>query len=296
MNQTRYLATGLLSLLVSFTLFTATAFAAEDSSPHWFTPDAKDLVYLQTNTGVVVIMLSADTAPTHKQRFKDLIKDGFYDGKHFYRVIEGFVAQGGSNEENQPFALASPLKAEFYRSPIPNATVVVEPDAVHAPSTGFLHGMPVGIDDKNDQFWHAHCPGTVAFARDVAKDTATTEFYIVLGQAPRHLDKNMSVIGRVLTGMEHLQQLPRGERDKGGVISSPTARSKIISAHLGDTIPVQEQRYFRIQSATHPDFQQKVANARTLNNAFFHDKSLTPRTIDVCYYQTQVKEITEKHP
>ncbi|WP_414830932.1 peptidylprolyl isomerase [Alteromonas sp. H39] len=284
-----YLVTGLLSLFMSLP-----AFSNDFDTTYWFTPEAKNLVYLKTHTGEVVILLSGDTAPTHKERFSDLVEEGFYDGKYFYRVIEGFVAQGGSNEENQPFALASPLKAEFHRSPIPKKTVVVEPEAPHAPATGYLNAMPVGIDKNNNQIWHTHCPGTVAFARDVDKNTATTEFYVVIGQAPRHLDKNMSVIGRVLLGLEHLQRLPRGAREKGGIINAPDTPSRIISVRLGTQLPAEKQRTFRIQTATHPDYQQKLANARNLDNPFFHDKSLTPRTIDVCYYQTSVEEITAK--
>ena len=288
--------TNMAGLLLSLVLFgphvAATDLAEASTDEHWFVPSPENLVHLKTDTGDVIIMLSADTAPTHKERFIDLVKDGFFDNQHFYRVIEGFVAQGGSNEENQAFALASPMKSEFFKSPIPEDTVVIEPNAVHAPQTGFLNGMPVGTDTANNQLWHVHCPGTLAFARDTGKDTATTEFYVVLGQSPRHLDKNMSVIGRVLSGMEHLQQLPRGNRDNGGVISAPGKKSRILSARLGSALPEEKQRIFRIQRGSHPDYLQKVANARTLDNAFFHDKSLTPRTIDVCYYQTKVEEIT----
>lgn len=291
MKHVTYIAGVLLSLVLFGPHVAATA-VAENMEDHWFVPLPKNLVYLKTETGDVVIMLSADTAPTHKERFIDLVKDGFYDNQYFYRVIEGFVAQAGSNEENQPFALASPMKSEFFKTSIPQNTVVVEPNAAHAPQTGFLNGMPVGTDTASNQLWHVHCPGTVAFARDTDKDTATTEFYVVLGQSPRHLDKNMSVIGRVLSGMEHLQQLPRGNRDNGGIISIPGKKSRILSARLGSALPDEQQRAFRIQKGSHPDYLQKVANARTLDNAFFHNKSLTPRTIDVCYYQTKVEEIT----
>ncbi len=279
-------------LAVLFTLLIAPAVTASDET-HWYQPQQKNLVYLQTTTGEVVMVLSDAVAPLHKQRFIDLVKSRFYDNRYFYRVIEGFVAQAGSNTEQQAFDLATPLKAEFVRSPVSEAFIPVEAAAPHAPETGFIQGLPAAVDKAADTQWLIHCPGTVAFARDNGADTATTEFYVVIGQAPRHLDKNMSVIGKVLTGMTTLQRLPRGNVINGGVIASPGDASKILSVRMGDTVPVDQQRQFRVQKASHPGYQRKIQSARTLDNAFFHDKSLTPRTIDVCYYQPGIEEISE---
>lgn len=281
-----------LLLLLPIDSYAEVADAAENK--HWYTPAQQDLIYLQTQSGEVVIMLSDAVAPVHKARFYDLVNAGFYNGKNFYRVIDGFVAQGGSNQEKQDFELATPLPAEFMTDEISEGFITVEQDAVHAPQTGFINGMPAGADAKANQQWLLHCPGALAFARNSEKDTATTEFYIVIGQAPRHLDKNMSVVGRVLDGMAHLQRLPRGERDTGGVIASPGSASVILSAISGDNMAPRDKRKFRVQRASHPDYQRKVALSRTLDNPFYHDTSLTPRIIDVCYYQTEVQEITAK--
>ncbi|MDC2890312.1 peptidylprolyl isomerase [Psychrosphaera algicola] len=60
-----------------------------------------------------------------------------------------------------------------------------------------------------------HCSGTVAMARGNGADSASSEFYIVIGHAPRHLDRNMSVFGRVVFGMDVVQRLPRGDKLKG---------------------------------------------------------------------------------
>ena len=278
--------------LLLFTLLSSGYANASDEN--WYTPQQKDLAYLKTQTGDVVILLSDAVAPIHKQRFYDLINAGFYDDKAFYRVVEGFVAQGGSNQDVQDFALAKPMAAEFVADAISEDFFVVEENAMFAPHTGFINGVPAGADPDTNQQWLLHCPGAVAFARNNDKDTATTEFYIVIGQAPRHLDKNMSVIGRVLDGMEHLQSLPRGERSNSGVIASPGPASAIISATTGDKKSPGERREFRIQRTSHPDYQRKVALSRNLDSPFYHDTSLTPRIIDVCYYQTEVEEITDK--
>lgn len=281
-----------LLLLLPVEINAEVADAAEDT--HWYTPPQENLIYLQTPSGEVVIMLSDVVAPTHKERFYDLVNAGFYNGKSFYRVIDGFVAQGGSNQDKQDLELAKPLLAEFVTNVISDGFITVEKDAIHAPQTGFIDGMPAGADPKANQQWLLHCPGAFAFARNNGKDTATTEFYIVIGQAPRHLDKNMSVVGRVLDGMAHLQRLPRGDRGSGGVIAAPGSESTILSAISGDNMAPADRRTFRVQRASHPDYQRKVVLSRALDNPFYHDTSLTPRTIDVCYYQTEVQEITAK--
>ncbi len=266
---------------------------AEVDKAHWYTPPQEDLAYFQTQFGEVVIMLTDTVAPTHKARFTDLVNDGFYDNKYFYRVIEGFVAQAGSNNEQQTGPHTSPLAAEFM-VPRSESFTLVEANAAHAPQTGFINGIPAGSDNKTRQQWLLHCPGTLAFARNNDKNSATTEFYIVLGQAPRHLDKNMSVVGKVVAGMRHLQQLPRGMRASGGVIESPTSQSQILSARMGDKLSPNERRTFQVQRASHPAYQQKVTLSRNLDNPFYNDKSLAPRVIDVCYYQTDIQELTSK--
>ncbi|GGW75903.1 peptidylprolyl isomerase [Alteromonas halophila] len=280
-------------LLLLLALLTTPVYS-ETNDAQWYTPPPEDLVHLNTRFGEVVIMLSSAIAPAHKARFTALVNNGYYNDKYFYRVIDGFVAQAGSNMESQDGPDKSSLGAEFV-SPVTRSFLLVEPNAVHAPQTGFINGIPAGRDTKANQQWLLHCPGAVAFARNNDKDSATTEFYIVLGQAPRHLDKNMSVIGKVLSGMEHLQMLPRGEREAGGVLASPGSDSLIVSATTGDSLAASEQRRFRVQQASHPDYQKKVSISRTLVNPFYHDTSLTPRMIDVCYYQTEVEEIAAKH-
>ncbi|MEW9798272.1 peptidylprolyl isomerase [Alteromonas sp. CYL-A6] len=258
----------------------------------WLRVPQGNLVYLRVAGGDVVVMLSDAVAPAHVARFKSLATDGFYDQRYFYRVIDGFVAQGGQGESEEGDATPAypPLAAEF-TSPLSAEFVTAEANAVYAPRTGFIDGVAAGTDGKTQ--WLLHCPGAVAFARSTDKDSATTEFYIVLGQAPHHLDKNMAVIGRVLSGMEYLQALPRGERENGGVLSDMTQRSQIQSARLGTQLPQSAQRQFEVQQASDPDFQARLNRARTLDNPFYVDKSLTPRTVDVCYYQTSVREILE---
>ena len=277
-----------IALIISFT----PSYAAEHA--HWQKLKSNNLVTLQTHYGPVTIALEPDLGPQHVARFRNLIKEGFYDDRYFYRVVDGFVAQGGSNETHEVTPKTSLLKAEF-TVPFKEAAMVVEHNDPFAPATGFYHGFPVGIDKSRQEMWALHCPGTIAFARDNEKDTGSTEFYIVIGQAPRHLDRNMSVVGRVVSGMPALQKLPRGDNDKSGFIESPPAESKIVSTYIGaakevKTSDTQNAAPFYLQLPTHSEYKKRIELGKNLESPFFHDKVYAPRPIDVCYYTTKATQ------
>ena len=255
-----------------------------DITNKWYKVPNKHIVTFETHYGDVVIALNPALAPHHVKRFRKLIKSDFYQQQYFYRVVDGFVAQGGSNESHEPSPETGNLKAEFV-TPLSSSAVVIEENDMFAPATGFLNGFPVGIDSTRNEMWALHCSGTIAFARNSEKDTASTEFYIVIGQAPRHLDRNMSVIGRVLEGMEVLQQLPRGPMENSGVIEVPSDKSQIKNSYAGNKDTSGKQYY--IQLPSHPEYQKRMKTGQTLDNSFFHDKIYSPRPIDVCYYQTK---------
>lgn len=260
--------------------------ALHSNSESWYQVPQGNTVTLSTAYGDVVIALHPSLAPTHVARFKGLIDAGFYNEQAFYRVVDGFVAQAGSNDSHDdtqfPPTLLKPISAEFIQ-PLNSNVNVVEQNDMFAPSTGFLDGFPVGIDKERKEMWGLHCPGVVAFARNSEKDTASTEFYIVIGQAPRHLDRNMSVVGRVLQGMDVLQKLPRGNMDRGGVLDDITQESKIKQAfvHANNATP-----YF-LQTPHHEEYKKRANTGRNLDNPFFHDNTYGPRPVDVCYYQTK---------
>lgn len=255
----------------------------------WRTPDTENLLYLQLETGTVVIELAPSMAPKHVARFKNLVSEGFYDGLSFYRVIDGFVAQAGDLSEERPSKNKSLLNAEFSR-PTPsksNFTLVQSPDFI-APQTGYLDGFAAGRDPETKQEWLLHCPGAVAFARDVDADSASTEFYIVIGQATRHLDRNMSSIGRVIYGMPAVQALNRANMNNlSGVIEDKTQRSKIQWAKLARDLPKKELLNVQIQEQRSEAVTKRISEAKTLSNDFFHFKG--NGNLDLCYYQLKTR-------
>ncbi|WP_164084706.1 peptidylprolyl isomerase [Alteromonas flava] len=250
----------------------------------------EQLVYITTDAGLVIIQLTDSVAPNNTQRFRDLVQEGFYDGLDFYRVIDGFVAQAGDLAETKQSAFKSPVNAEFSRSHSKNllAFEVVQSPEFLAQATGFIDGFPAGLNVNDNRQWLLHCPGAVAMARSNAADSATTEFYIVLGQAPRHLDRNMSIIGQVVYGMQVAQRFHRGDGAKnGGVIDDPAQRTRILSARMGNAVPAHKQLQLWRQNTQSSAFQQRLTNARNLTNPFYHYQG--SGNLDVCYYRPSIR-------
>ncbi|MDP5133812.1 MAG: peptidylprolyl isomerase [Paraglaciecola sp.] len=271
--------------LVSLILFAPLLFAQDE----WRTPDPNNLVYLYLETGTVVIELAPTMAPLHVNQFKSLVDEGYYDGLDFYRVIDGFVAQAGDLIKQRASTNDSPLEAEFTRSiPAKDDFIAVQSPDFMAPETGFIQGFAAGRDLKTQEEWLLHCPGNVAMARSNEKDSATSDFYIVIGQATRHLDRNMSSFARVIYGMPAIQALQRADfNNASGVIDEPIKRSKIIRAKLASQLPLAQQLQLQVQEPTSTAVQQRLAKAKTLDSEFFHFKG--NGNLDLCYYQLKTR-------
>lgn len=274
--------------LISFVL-PPYIYASEASS--WRTPELDNQVYLHTNDATVIIELAPFMAPKHVERFKILVAEGFYNGLDFYRVIDGFVAQGGDITGEKKTEHKQTLTAEFSRPITDKSQFQLEQDnEFMAPQTGYLHGFSAGRDIDVGHEWLLHCPGTLAMARGNEKNSASTEFYIVIGQATRHLDRNMSSFGRVIYGMSTIQALQRADMNSAsGVIEDPDKRSKIAWLKMAKDVPEEQRIHVQVQEQTSDTAKQRLANARTRDNPFFHFKG--NGNLDMCYYQLKTRVV-----
>ena len=266
-----------ISLLAASAVLAPVAQAQEEML--WRALDPNDLVFMDIGEGQVVFELNSRFAPKTVAQFKRLVKEDFYRGLSFYRVIEGFVAQGGDESDidvpnGQPM-----LDAEFEidRDEELNWTSV-QRDDLFAPETGFVDGFAAATDGKKT--WLAHCPGVLAMARNNEPDTGSTDFYVVIGQAPRYLDRNLTIFGRVIHGMDAVQSINRGPADQNGVIESDTARSRISRMRMGTDIPEQEQQEFYVMDTGSAGFTNYMEARRNRTHEFFHHKP--PKVLDVC--------------
>ena len=258
----------------------------------WRDVDPNNLVLIDTHYGQVAVELAPEFAPLHVARLRALVRARFYDGQSFYRVIDGFVAQGGIGEgDEKKLAHWPPLKAEFDRPVGDDAafTPLGSPD-LFAPEVGHVNGFPAGRDAQEGRTWIVHCPGTFAFARDSAPDTAATEFYIVIGEAPRRLDRNLTAFGRVISGLQYVQKLKRGDPDvDNGVIKPGRGRDPILRVRLAADLPEKMRPHFQVlrtDSDSFADAKQKRMNPGT---SFL--VRLPPPVLDVCLMPVAVRRV-----
>lgn len=197
---------------------------AQSSASDWRRPDPDNLLLMQLPGGPVLIELAPAFAPRHVANIQKLARERYYDGLAVVRVQDNYVAQWGDpNAEAENPALRRPmiegqpqLPGEFSR-PIAGLELSPLPDGdVYAPGVGYYQGFPVASSRKLGRAWLAHCYGMVGAGRgDTADSGSGAELYAVIGHAPRHLDRNVTLVGRVLQGMENLSSLPRGHGPLG---------------------------------------------------------------------------------
>lgn len=214
--------------------------------------DAMEALLAEPETSLVVVELFPDFAPNHVQRMKTLAQEGFYKGREFQRVIDGFVAQAGGLP-GQPAGGDSgkpDLKAEFTARLGPEVTMTEAQDShMVNPSVppmgrsraGFYHGAPVGYqpaaqaqlsaDGKRDA-WLLHCPGTASMARPQNEDGANFQFFLMRGAAP-FLDAQYSAWGRVVHGQDVVETITTGE--------PPDNPDTIQSMAVGSDLPESQQ-------------------------------------------------------
>jgi peptidylprolyl isomerase len=137
----------------------------------------------------------------------------------------------------------------------------------YAEFSGTIEGFPVA--SSGDQVWPVHCYGMVGVGRNLSPDAGTgAELYTVIGHAPRHLDRNIALVGRVVEGIENLSSLPRGTGPLG-VYEKPEQRVPIVSIRLASELPETERPHLQYLSTESASFAA-YANARAnRKDAFF---------------------------
>jgi cyclophilin family peptidyl-prolyl cis-trans isomerase len=150
--------------------------------------DLENTLYLDVPAGRVVIELKPDLAPNHVARIKELARQGFYDGIAFHRVIEGFMAQTGDPRGDGTGGSGKKLKAEFSKA--------------------------------------KHVRGTASMARAQSPDSADSQFFICFEPAP-YLDGKYTVWGQVVSGMEHIDAIKKGDAADNGTVRDPDCIVKI---------------------------------------------------------------------
>ena len=256
------------------------------ASPEWVPIPAENLLLIDTEKGPVTVELNPAFAPEHAARMRALSASGTMDGQRFYRVIESFVAQGGLKDEAAIEDWAT-LENENDRPYGGERFVPLGNEDLFAPEVGHIDGFPVGRNADLEQEWLLHCPGAMAMARDTDPDSGSTEFYIVL-DAQRYLDRNLTIFGRVIDGMEHVQALKRGERAiENGVIQPPEKGDLIERFRVASDLPEDERPAWEKMDTTSEAFEAFKTSLRVRDNEFFYRKP--PEVLDICSFTAPVR-------
>ncbi len=257
---------------------------AESAADDWRTIPAEETLVIEMERGAVTVALSPSLARKHVEQVKRLAREGFYDGLSFYRVIDGFVAQGGDPFSEKKIRTAKKkMKAEFETEGDNISFAALSDVDGFAPVSGFVSSLPAGHDENAGTYWHLHCAGAFALGREDGRDTASTEFYVAL-QPQRYLDRNLSVFGRVIDGMDRLQSLRR--------VNPPETKDddigeEIISIRVASDIPESDRVTWEILDSARPVFAEYAEARRNRPESFFHYR---PEHLDVCQLPVPVRK------
>ena len=261
---------------------------APDSA--WRTPSPDDIVVMEVGTAKapVVFELAPRFAPAHAANIRAMVRGGYYDGLAILRVQENYVTQWGdpgdppmadnAKEKPLPDAARPRLPVEFATAlkGLP-FTPLKETDG-WAKENGFVEGFPVAIDRERNIAWIAHCYGVVGSGRGTAADSSNgSSLYAVIGQAPRGLDLNIPVVGRVLSGMENLTAHPRGQGNLG-FYKAGEPRPPLVRARLLSMIPEAERPTVTVLRDDTPTWAQWMEARRHRTGWFVHD----PARVELC--------------
>jgi peptidylprolyl isomerase len=247
----------------------------------WRTPDPADTLYMELPAGRVIIELAPQFAPHHAANIAALTRARFFDGLSITRAQDNYVVQWGDAESKNPLGEAQRTLAAEFERPLRGLapfTRLPDPDT-YAPEVGFVAGFPAAADPTTGRAWALHCYGMVGAGRDNDVDSGGgMELYVVIGQAPRHLDRNITLVGRVLRGMEYLSVMPRGTGALG-FYEHPEERVTIRSLQLESDVPAAQRTPLQVLRTDTPTFQAYVAARRNRIEEWF---KVPAGRIDVC--------------
>ena len=243
------------------------------SDEEWRALDPENTVYIELPSGVVVMELAPGFAPRHAANVKALVRAGLFDGGAINRSQDNYVVQWGRRSlpegQSLPEGIHSRLPLEAEVTNLPDHFTPLPDGDVYAPQAGFVQGFPAGRDPGTGSTWMAHCYGVVGVARSNDPGSGSgAALYVVIGNAPRHLDRNLTMVGRVVSGMEHLSTIPRGTAALGRYESQSDWVS-FAQVRMGTEVPRAERLDREFLRTDSQSFQDLILAARSRHEAFF---------------------------
>lgn len=238
----------------------------------------------------VAIELAPRFAPAHVGNIRALAGAGWFDRTAIVRVQENYVAQWGdaSGAVAFPLGFERSVKVDYSLGGLPPAFDALPFADSYAPATGYSGGWPVATDGR--AHWPVHCHSMVGAGRENPPDVGNgAELYAVIGHAPRHLDRNIALVGRVIDGMQHLSALPRGTGDLG-FYKTRAERARIGGSRLASDLPPAERPRYQVLRTDSPTFDAWVQARANRRDRFFVQPA---GGIDICNAMPPIRRIAD---
>jgi peptidylprolyl isomerase len=226
----------------------APATPAAPSPGDWRTPDPENVLVVETTQGRIIVELEPRMAPNHVERIRTLVRQGFYDGRTFFRVIDNFMDQTGDPQETGEGQSTLPdLVAEFTVRRGADFPMTVVDHPLDGKDVGFVGSLPVISDsatamplmaDGRVPAWGAYCPGVLGMARASAPDTGNSQFFFMRATYPS-LNRQYTAFGRAISGLPVIRAIKVGEP-----VAEP--RDRMTRVRVLADIPAAERPQIRI--------------------------------------------------
>jgi peptidylprolyl isomerase len=261
----------------------------KSAAPDWRVPNPEDVLYLDLASGRVVIELAPAFAPGHVTNIRMLVRQKYFDGLSINRSQDNFVVQWGDPDGERSLGAArQTLPPEFTLKAPDGLAWTPLPDADgFAPEVGFSAGFPAGRDRGRGDAWLAHCYGMVGVGRGNEPESGNgAELYVVIGHAPRQLDRNIAVVGRVIRGMELLSTLPRGTGTLG-FYETAAERTRIVAMRVAADLPPAEREPLELLRTDTATFTALVEARRNRRDDWYQVRA---GYVDLCNVPLPVRK------
>jgi peptidylprolyl isomerase len=272
---------------------TAAEVLAGSTAADWRALDPQNTLYLELATGRVVIELAPQFAPHHVANVLALSREKYFDGLPIERAQDNYVVQWGDREGKKPVGTAHRTVAAEFERPLRGLPLTRLPDPdTYAPEVGLVDDFPVAADPLTGRAWLVHCYAMVGAGRGNDVDSGGgTELYVVIGHAPRHLDRNVTLLGRVVAGMELLSVMPRGSGPLG-FYERPEQFVPLTSLRVAADVPAAQRTNLEVLRTDTPTFLAYLEARRNRHEEWF---KVPAGRVDVCNVPVPVRPAGAPH-
>jgi len=236
----------------------------------WAPLDPENTLYMELEKGRVVIALAPEYAPNHVANVKALARAGYFDNAAIIRAQDNYVVQWSQPKpEGRSLGQGhATLPAEFDRAIAPGLQFTPLPDPdTYAREVGFSNGFAVARGDGRT--WLTHCYAAVGAGRDVSPDSGGgAELYAIIGQSPRNLDRNVTLFGRIVQGIELLSVLPRGTGEIG-FYETEVEYTPIRAIRVAADVPAAERTNLEMMRTDSASFAAWVESRRNRRDDWY---------------------------